>query len=182
MIISVSVSLSAWCCSDSRRPAEHPRKSACWLPPFPPLFLWVPGVIVTYSDLDAPPVIGAVGVFTATHPGYLRVFAWSLASRIGLLLAVPWRGVPLQAPTLATWQAQRQPFLCPPLRGSLSPGDQGERLSFLTQSGFPARKQHPARCVQLLLGDFKELHPPPVGAWFADVWSIPPGLGPVPKH
>lgn len=92
------------------------------------------------------------------------------------MLAVPWRGVPLQAPTLATWQAQRQPFLCPPLGGSLSPGDQGERLSFLTQSGFPARKQHPARCVQLLLGDFKELHPPPVGAWFGGV-STPPRSG-----
>ena len=26
----------------------------------------------------------------------------------------------------------------------------GSGLSFLTQSGFPARKQHPARCVQLL--------------------------------
>ena len=29
---------------------------------------------------------------------------------------------------------------------------------------------------------FKELHHPPVGAWFVAVFAIPPGLGPVPKH
>ena len=30
--------------------------------------------------------------------------------------------------------------------------------------------------------DFKELHHPPLGAWFVAVFASPPGLGPVPKH
>ncbi len=151
LTISVSVSLSAWCCSSSRRPAEHSRKSACWLPPFPPT---VPRGARCHRDLLGLGCTARQWAVGVVHRNTSRLFEGlrmvaRLADRslacVFLGVGAPCRHRPC---TMASSTAAHP---MPPSQGvPITMVTRGSGLSLLTQAGFPARKQHPARCVQLL--------------------------------
>jgi len=87
----------------------------------------------------------AVGVFSLLHVQAIRG-SWHDRSPHGSVSCslVPRRGGSLQAPTLYYGELNSSPSSSPLSGVPCHWCDQGEELSLLTQSGFPARKQHPA--------------------------------------